>query len=156
MSEAAGYDFEIEIMGREPIEAIALCIHCTRAECSGDCPERKRVAQEARAHGRDGKLFELDGQRRTLAEWAALYQMSEATLLSRMTRCGMTLRGAVSKPVSRRLQYRIGGRSDTAKGWAERYGLSASALYWRIKKGMDIESAIADAVKHRKGQKRAV
>lgn len=91
-------------------EVIAACLSCPYAGCDGNprCPRRRaairKLAGETGAglrRGRPARLYELDGEARSLEEWAAEAGMSWRTLYERVNRQGLDLREALERPVVR-------------------------------------------------------
>lgn len=77
-------------------EMIALCTNCKRPRCSGTCAEYKRARRAASGDGRGRrpKLHEIDGERLTIAEWAARIGVSRQLIESRLKK-GKTIKEAL-------------------------------------------------------------
>lgn len=77
-------------------EMIALCTNCKRPRCSGMCEEYKRArrAVSGDGRGRRPKLHEIDGERLTIAEWAARIGVSRQLIESRLKK-GKTIKEAL-------------------------------------------------------------
>ena len=77
-------------------EMIALCTNCKRPRCSGMCEEYKRArrAVSADSRGRRPKLHESDGERLTIAEWAARIGVSRQLIEGRLKK-GKTIKEAL-------------------------------------------------------------
>ena len=80
----------------DPPEVVALCLSCARDDCDGgeDCPERLALMGLERGPSPEGRgprycyLVEVDGERRSLSEWARALGVSGGALRMRIARRG--------------------------------------------------------------------
>lgn len=132
-----------EIM-RDP-RMIALCTGCDKPECRGICGAVSQLARQiAKEHpviSHGGKLYDVDGESRTLLQWSAVTGISKYTLSKRIRR-GLSMAEAIR--VNRRGQmHEIDGVFHTMAEWAEIAGVSQSRLSARMSEGKTLAQAVA-------------
>lgn len=172
ISHGGGFDYE------NAPEMIALCTSCTKPDCVELCPERGALIRRLKGlppadrsvrKRKSGRAwYEMDGERHTLREWAAMYGMNYRTLVCRINRDGMDLCSALTTPVSNdrrygrrddgRVAYRgkfeIDGEYHTLKEWCARYGISVGTVAGRIYgQGMDLYTALTLPTDRSNGRK---
>ncbi len=89
-------------------EVRELCLNCKYPDCFGEdgCPERKRLVARLKAidnawalkngtFSAKGKMYELDGETKTLGDWCRAYGQKYATVWTRM-QSGMSLKDALT------------------------------------------------------------
>lgn len=97
--------------------------------------------------GRHKKLWECNGQKKTLEQWAAENYISKKTLCNRLFRERLTLEEALKKPVGRKAKiYEIDGVSKPINEWCDIYKADLKAVRRRLKKGWDIKDALTRPV----------
>lgn len=108
-----------------------------------------------------GKLFQLNGEQRTLKEWSEVVGVAYHTLRKRLFQ-GMTLDEAVHQPWDKRksgsarhVYYTIGDRTQTLKEWCSEYGMPYATIRRRLGKGMDIAVALTTPIASSMSRKRA-
>jgi hypothetical protein len=140
------------------------------AEREAECKAKRRDREAEReakltarlAARRTRKLYEIDGEQKTLTEWAAVAGVTVATLMKRMYR--MSLAEAVAMPnnasiEASRLEDPIGYttlqgggpitrtlthncETLTIKQWSERTGIKYFTINYRLRKGRTVEEAL--------------
>lgn len=120
-----------------------------RIDSNGNyCPENCRWtdAMGQGEHRRNAHLLTIDGETMHLRQACRKFNISETTLGKRLS-SGMAANDAVNKPI--REKDRIitcNGMSLTILQWAERSGLKAHTIRWRIRNGCDPSVAVTKAV----------
>ena len=114
-------------------------------------PKAKWIGRETpspRPHvvkgGRQAKLYTHNGERRTLAAWAAISGIKVSTLRHRV-RSGMDFTRALSgEPLQRTTKlHTINGVSKTLSQWAEHAGITYNTLMQRMSNGRTLSEAIS-------------
>lgn len=126
---------------------VKMCLNCKRARCPhGTCPEYEQKRREyagTRGQGKPPGLYELNGERRTLNEWATRYGLPSQLLRVRMSK-GATLAEAIEMGNKRRVAlHTVDGESLTVSGWAERSGVRTEAFRQFMR---DHNATVAEAV----------
>lgn len=120
--------------------------------------ERYRVATPAPAQPKAKAarpLYTYRGESRTIADWAPILGVPQATLLSRL-RSGYSIEEAFAKPFKRRRSalalrankpktaklYTVNGVSKTLTEWSHHSGIALATLRHRLRKGVAIEAAL--------------
>jgi hypothetical protein len=85
--------------------------------------------------------IEMDGQVKTLSEWAALLDTTSARLCQRIE-CGWTEEMAVTTPVIRARNLEHDGLSLTIEEWAARLGIPSITIHWRLRHGRTVAEAL--------------
>lgn len=139
---------------------VELCLNCKSARCYGKCEDydnlRRAISPFTAKAKYTGKLYELDGRKQTLCQWAHEYGVLERTLRKRVER-GMSLREALNREVRpMNHQYVAFGKVQSICEWGKEYGISPSTLTRRMNLGMTLEQALkAPSIRRKNGQKRA-
>lgn len=124
---------------------VEFCLNCQRYKCIGVCDEyakyKREISPRTKRPAR-GKLWEMDGRKMTLSQWADEYGISERTLRKR-TETGMSINDALTmQPYKRVQRYTAFGRTQPLYDWSEEYGIKTGTLISRMKKGMTLEQAL--------------
>lgn len=97
---------------------------------SNYCPENCRwisLAEQQR-NKRNNILYEIDGEKKTLFEWAREYNIKESTITNRIYSLGWDIEEALEiKSRDKKIKgniYTINGKSMGLYGWAEYFGVS--------------------------------
>jgi hypothetical protein len=96
---------------------------------------------------RNNRYFEIDGEIKTLFEWARIYCINYKTLQSRL-RNGFKIIDALKIKVDKRMRnnkiemFNIGGIVKSRYDWSEVFQISESAVIRRMKKGMTLAEAL--------------
>jgi hypothetical protein len=96
------------------------------------------------ARRKPNALHTINGESRTLREWAAVAGVPYNTLLTRRQR-GMRLEDALQPP--KPSTYEHDGRSLSLVEWSKVTGISYVTLHGRLSKGMPFSEAIARPVR---------
>jgi hypothetical protein len=92
---------------------------------------------------RDNVFYEFNGDRKTLPEWAELYDLKVITLVSRVVRMGWDMeRALTTRPASRNGMYEMDGEIMHITEWAKKAGIKPDALYLRMKRGKTLSEAV--------------
>lgn len=84
-------------------------------------------------------LYEYNGCRKTIKEWAERSNIPEPTLRHRL-KIGWTIKDAIEKPVKlKKLSYIANGKAYSLNELAKEKNISASTLRDRIQTGMSVE-----------------
>ena len=146
-------------------ENIERCLNCTRTKCTGNCWDMYSATSAAvvvhpERGGRAGRLYELDGEEHTAAEWARIVGLPYYLVLRRL-RCGWSLKEALYNPVGtgikerRRLLSARGQRMGLTE-WANALGINKGALHMYLKThGGDMEKAVEYYEMRREARKNA-
>lgn len=96
-------------------------------------------------HNRKGihqKLYEINGEKHTLADWCAIYKISQTTVYKRM-KSGITLETALGLPTSNAKQYTAFGLTGSLNDFARLFDITSPAVSYRMRmKGMTLEEAL--------------
>jgi hypothetical protein len=121
----------------------------------------RRKEEERTKHA--AKLYEIDGEQKTLTEWAAVAGVTVATLMKRMYRKPLAEAVAMSNqadplepqgdigytklknggPIAKTLTH--AGETLTVKQWSERTGIGIATIGYRLRKGWTVEQALTGA-----------
>ena len=141
-------------------EMIEMCLNCKKENCNyGICnayrdkyrellglPKGEPMPQLPNARSVliepvNGK-YQAFGEWHSIVEWARLYGISRRALHNRIQSGRMTMEQCLTKPLRtltrRAAVYRINGEVMTVKDIVARSGLSQSAIYYRLAKGLPI------------------
>lgn len=134
---------------------IDVCLNCPFVRCAGQCAryDAARRRRGKKQMGRPGKLYELNGVRRPLSEWAAALGITVNALDKRL-KGGMTFAQAVAYPTKWHggRAYEAFGESRTLREWAEHVGIPLTTLKSRLYAGWDIERALYASDQRRRGK----
>lgn len=92
-----------------------------------------------------GKLYEINGEKKTLRAWAEEYEMNFGTVESRIKRNGWSLEKALTTPARsfrKRPDLFYNGQTKSQLQWAKEYGINPSSFFNRIDAGESIEQAL--------------
>lgn len=92
---------------------------------------RWATAKEQSNNKRNNHMFEYDGQRKTLTQWADLYGIPIPTLSSRLFRDQLSIEEALAKVTTKR-EYTHAGMTKRLNEWAKELGISYLKLYHRV------------------------
>jgi hypothetical protein len=102
---------------------------------------------------RRSRVIEVNGQRRTLAEWAEYAGLDWFTLRQRLDRCGWDIERALTDPVRQDAQYEFQGKSMTMVEWGVETGIAVDTLRKRMSKlGWSFEKTLTTGARPRKEQ----
>lgn len=88
------------------------------------------------------KLYELNGEKKTLKDWAYLYNANVDNVRKGLKR-GLTLEMALLYKPSKKQQYEVKGVSGSIDQLCNHFGIvTAQAARYRINRGMSIEEAV--------------
>ena len=151
-------------------DVINTCLNCRRPRCVNNCPEYKEACKEAaadvfakserrRKRRKRGALYEINGERHTISQWARIVGVNAQIIYSRLN-IGMTLqqaleKGEVQKPANRLGELKAFGKSCTLLEWAREYGIAYKTLYNRVAiQKLPLEEALTQPVKRGGARKR--
>lgn len=92
-----------------------------------------------------GKLYEMNGQAKTLRQWTDEYRVNFGTVKSRINRNHWSLEKALTTPargLRKRPDLFYNGETKSQLQWAKEYGINPSSFYSRIDAGEPIEQAL--------------
>ena len=92
-----------------------------------------------------GRLYEMNGQAKTLRQWTDEYGMNLGTVKSRIKRDGWPLEKALTTPARsfrKRPDLFYNGQTKSQLQWAKEYGINPSSFFNRIDAGEPIEQAL--------------
>lgn len=94
--------------------------------------------------GKKPKKFILNGKIRSLAEWSKILDIPLATLSHRIYVFGWSIEKALSTPVEDQNPIKITYNGDTltAAQWANKLGVTAETIKWRLRKGKSISDIV--------------
>lgn len=116
----------------EARELIELCLGCKAGRCRGICQKyREARAGLGRKPKRPPRLYEMDGQRKTLREWGIITGIPSSCLYGRLkSHRGMTLREAIAMGEAKALKtHTVDGETLTKGQWADRLGLTVQSIH---------------------------
>lgn len=105
----------------------------------GNC--RWATKKQQSNNKRNVRIFELNGECRTLMEWADHTGINYHTLRLRM-KSGLNLKQALDKKTNYNKTLCIGEDERTISEWSKAYGIDASVIRYRVRNGWDHEEAI--------------
>ncbi len=89
------------------------------------------------------RIIEINGQRRTFAEWAEYAGLKWDTLRNRLDRCGWDLERALTDDIRQERQHTFAGKTLTMKEWAAETGIAEDTLRKRMSKlGWSLEKTL--------------
>lgn len=101
--------------------------------------------KEQQSNRRDNRRVVVDGQSKTIAQWAVGSGLSQHVITSRL-KSGWPERDAVSMPVGvSRINQRwleLDGHQQTLVDWARQIDIHPSAITWRLKQGWSIRKTL--------------
>lgn len=129
----------------------ALCLSCTKPDCTGTCAEIVRLQREINGDDYSVTLYEHNGMRMSMQEWADHIGCSYYCLWRRVNVLGMTINEAIDygKPLPTPLHTAF-GRQQTMRGWSKEFGISLPTLRSRMRAGMTLEQALSKPVRPKK------
>jgi hypothetical protein len=113
--------------------------------CSQQCAGRYRYGRQEQP--RPTRFVVIDGQRRSLPEWAKHFGISVSRVYQRMSE-GMSAGDALTAPKDaggpKRVRLvTIDGETRSVTEWAKHFGIDVHSVYVRVKRGMDIATALS-------------
>lgn len=140
---------------KETIQKIAEANRRLSAEVRARIKEDKRKFYIEQGHG-----LELNGEIKLLKEWAEQYQISYATVHSRIKKQGWSLEKALTTPIGatriesrRKVARKQGARSLAYNGetkllieWAEQFQIAKGVLSTRLERGWSPEKALTTPI----------
>ena len=123
--------------------AIEVCLHCPRAECTGNCLEMQAARRGRKVTRRYNRIvYAADGTGHTVAEWAKISGVNRTTIDQRLRR-GLPLEVALRGGNLSAMRVTARGTEMTVKEWATALGVHPSLIHGRLKRGESMD-AIAD------------
>lgn len=136
-------------------EIAEICLNCTSCTCDyGFCKRYSDKVRELRGKAaglsanpefildKRSRLYEYNGQWKTVSEWARTCGINVDTLFTRLNR-GTDFVTAITTPVKNNTQYiEYNGETHTIGKWARLYGLSGSTLKNRLIRGWSMSDAL--------------
>lgn len=122
---------------------------CTieRIDVNGNyCPNNCRIItiQEQAYNKTNSHTEEYKGKVKTIAEWAAEYNVDYNLIFKRLKR-GWSMEDALKRPKKKAALYKGGDEEHTLKEWSEILGVSWSSLRARSRKGtLDIDTLLKE------------
>jgi len=92
------------------------------------------------------KLYEAFGEKKTAVEWAAEYGIKPKTFNARVSRYGMSVEEALTKPLQKGRLVEAFGRAQYVKAWAREFDISRETLRHRLNSGMCPEEALTTPI----------
>lgn len=104
---------------------------------------------------RSNRLLTLNGETKTMAEWAECLGMSYKAIEHRVNR-GLSDEEALTREVTRGHEHMIEFRGErlNTKQMAEKYGITRTAFHARIVRGWSLEDALLTPFGARRGERR--
>lgn len=100
---------------------------------------------------RNTKYCSIDGVTKPLSEWCSEYNMPLSVVGSRIRVMGWDIQKALTTPVNKSDErgqiVEINGIRKTIKEWCIQYGISRNTVYGRVRRGIDLVSAITMPVR---------
>jgi len=90
---------------------------------------------------RCNRRITINGETKTLSEWAEIAGLSMTTLSRRLKR-GIAPETAIATPAREQPPLVVNGIAKTMTEWAEIAGITVSAIHYRLKRGLSPEEAI--------------
>lgn len=104
---------------------------------------------------RRNRVLELNGERKTLAQWAKSAGMTWFTLRCRLDYYGWPLERALTEPTKKAARYEFRGKNLTLRQWAIKSGVDYETLSSRIRKlGWSIERALTEPISRKSRSKK--
>lgn len=114
-----------------------------RLDFNGDyCPENCIwLPQNEQSRNRSmNKIFEYQGQKHFLKDWARIFGIKYTTLYQRIYRQHMSFEDAVTKPLENLIE--IDGEKRTTAEWCRILNLNESVIFSRVNRGMSNYDAL--------------
>ena len=123
-------------------EAIDVCLHCTRQNCTGNCLEMRAARRGETVKRRHNRvLYNADGIGHSVAEWSKITGVAEATINQRLRR-GLPLEMAIKNGSLHAAMATARGVERPVKEWAALLGVYASSIHARLKRGESMDSIV--------------
>lgn len=134
-----------------------------RKDSNGDyCPKncRWRTIKEQQRNKQSNNLYEMNGERHLLSEWAEILNVDYKMLKSRVGDYGWTLEQALSEPINskvkiERIRIKYKGENLTIKEWSKKLGISEHLIRSRMFSSEDPEF-ILKVGKHKTSRERLI
>jgi hypothetical protein len=102
---------------------------------------------------RRSRVIEINGQKRTLAEWAEYAGIGWFTLRQRLDRMGWDIERALTDAIKEPVMHTFGGKTMTLLAWSEETGINLDTLRSRLGKlGWSLEKTLTTGARPRKEQ----
>lgn len=101
--------------------------------------------KHSHAETHHGKLYEMNGEAKTLRQWADEYGVNLGTVRSRMDRDHWPFEKALTTPprsLHKRPDLSYKGETKSQLQWAKEYGINPSSFFNRIEAGETMEEAL--------------
>lgn len=128
--------------GVDSPEIMEICLNCKRINCPGECNKIREAKKGDKSRSRGAK-YEVDGQIKTLKEWAYSYGIPLDTLKSRMKH--MPLKKALNLGARQKtITYTAYGKTLTFREWGELLGVKPEKLRGRAQRGQKPEKVLKE------------
>jgi lambda repressor-like predicted transcriptional regulator len=102
---------------------------------------------------RRNRVIEINGHKKTLAQWAEYAGLSWATLRQRLDRMGWDIERALTDAIKEPVTYSFDGKTMTLLAWSEEIGVHIDTLRSRLGKlGWSLEKTLTTGARPRKEQ----
>ncbi len=98
---------------------------------------------------RDSRMIPYKGQIKCLAQWADEFNLPYSVVITRIDHMGWDIHRALTEPVNIAKVFILGDNSYTVEELAQKYKISDSLIYTRLKNGENIEEAVRPSRKSR-------
>lgn len=100
--------------------------------------------RKTQSRNRENNVFyEYGGERKTIPEWAEIYDLKVITLACRLNRMGWSIeRALLERPSKKDGLYSANGETKHLKDWAKIIGIKPEALYLRMRRGKTLEDIV--------------
>lgn len=92
---------------------------------------------------RNSRFIEINGETKTLADWARFYKMPYGSVVARINVYGMTVEQALTEPIVKTMTYCDGEENLSIEELAVKYNIKAPTLRYRLK-NMTLEEALSN------------
>ena len=115
--------------------------------CKANC--RWATREQQSQNKSDVVLYEWNGERHCLAEWARRLGIRHGVLYGRLKEFGWPLERVLTEPVQQRPnpQYELDGERHDLAGWARISGMKRRTLSMRLQRGWSLERALNERVR---------